>query len=93
MQVISNRVNKEYNELVNQGNRMQRELDMLTDANVRLTADCSARTASLKTTDAALAATRSENARLARSADSAAARLQATEQKCSQLEVTRGQLK
>ena len=93
MQVAANRVNKEYTELANQGNRLQRELDAQTASCAQLSADNSARASALKAAEASLATARADNARLARTAEAAAARLRASEEKRTALEEQREDLR
>ena len=93
MQVAANRVNKEYTELANQGNRIQREVDAQTASCAQLSADNSARTSALKAAEASLATARADNARLARTAEATAARLRASEEKRTALEEQRDDLR
>ena len=93
MQVAANRVNKEYTELANQGNRLQRELDAQTASYSQLSADNSARASALKAAEASLATARADNARLARTAESTATRLRASEEKRTALEEQRDDLR
>lgn len=93
MQVTHNRVNKEYNELVNQGNRLQRELDSQTAACAQLAADNQAFAASLKASEAAVMTAKAENARLARTNEAAAVKMRANEDKRAALETARNELR
>ena len=93
VQVAQNRVNKECNELVNEGNRLQRELGAQTTSCSRLASENQIRGAALKSAEAALAAAKTENARLARGLDSATAMLRLAEEKRTQQEQARDELR
>ena len=87
--MASNKVNKECNELVNAGNRLQRELDSQTANCSHLSSENQARAAALKATNAALAAAKQENGKLQRTVESCNSRLRVLEEKLSSLEQTR----
>lgn len=91
--MTQNRANKECNELVNEGNRLQRELGAQTTSCARLTSDNQIRGAALKSMEASLGAAKTENARLARSLDTATAKLRLVEEKRTAQEQLRDELR
>ena len=86
-------MNKECNELVNEGNRLQRELGAQTTNCQRLASENQIRGAALKAAEAALAAAKTENSKLARGLDSATAKLRLAEEKRTQQEQARDELR
>lgn len=92
-QVASNKVNKECNELVNTGNRLQRELDSQTANCAHLASENQARAASLKATNTALSNAKLENSKLQRTVEATDSKLRLLEEKYSSLEQIRDDMR
>ena len=84
-QIASNKVSKECNELVNTGNRLQRELDSQTANCAHLASENQARAAALKATNSQLTAARLENGKLQRMVEASDSSLRILEEKYSSL--------
>ena len=91
--MAQNKVNKECNELINTGNRMQRELDSQTANCQHLASENQARSAELKANHTALTAAKLENGKLQRTVESCNSKLKILEEKLSSLEQNRDVMK
>lgn len=86
-------MSKECNELVNTGNRLQRELDSQTANCAHLASENQARAATLKATNGQLAAARLENGKLLRTIEATDSKMRLLEEKLSSLETQRDDTK